>query len=132
MSEFEYDKVLVKDNHILNKKQRLFATIAILSITFVLLIILNITQGIMKEQERLNIIKEDRNANGLSVVVASTIAGITYLFPTSLIISAIIRFFKKIDTMLKTLLEFMPIYVLLFWIPSVWVSNYIANIINIR
>lgn len=85
----------------------------------------------MKEQERLNIIKEDKNANGLSVVVASTMAGITYLFPTSLTISVIIRFFKKLDTMLKTLLEFMPIYVLLFWIPSILASNYIANIINI-
>lgn len=117
-----YNKILIKDNHILTKRKRAIMISVILIITFVIMTILMIVTQ-MSEEERFEIVRQEENANGIIVVISSILAGIFYPLLLSTVISFVVRFFRNIDTFVKLALAFLPIYVLLLWIPCLWFSN---------
>lgn len=120
-----YNKILIKDNHILTKRKRAIMISVILIITFVIMAILMIVTQ-MSEEEQFEIVRQEENANGVIVIISSILVGICYPLLLSIIISFVVRFFRNIDTSVKLVLEFLPIYVLLLWIPCLWFSNVVS------
>jgi magnesium-transporting ATPase (P-type) len=115
-----YEKLVKKDETILWNKKGILKFIIALFITFLILTLFCITQGLLKIREYEEYALNIENANITTVIGPLIFTGPFYVFCISLIISFVSRFFKQIDTQTKKILKYVPLYVIILIIPT-WV-----------
>ena len=127
-----------KLNYIMSKKKAYIVIILILILLFATIVLLTMTEGILKLEDYAHYAYEHTVTNlpedtGDSLVWVFVLAyvGVVYTFVGACIISYLSKFIKNIDSRIKFVIRRLPIFTILFSMPAMFIAEYIVEAFNL-
>ena len=111
---------ITEDNIKIKRKNTII--LLILITLFIVMIILNITEGFLKIDEHEQYAATVENANITTVMGPVLFIGATYTFMGTCVISFAFIFIKKIDSTIKIVIQLLPLFTISFTIPALFCS----------